>query len=328
MIKWFINNESPVPLYVQLKELIRYYISTGAIQSNQRLPTIKDLSRKLEVNFETIRKAYKDLEQEGLLTTKRGSGTFASNHASSGASTFTGTEIESTTLSTPKAPLKRLLREGVLIEEIKIMVAQALSEVSAEASEQSVIFTECNVSQILEISSLLQNYLGLNVAPVLLGDLRKETERLARSGSLLAVLTTGFHMNEVRKALQGLAVKVDFLVTSMSPETRRQLASVDKTNRYGFICRDVESIPFYREMLREELGLHSNIECCILDDESRVKELMETVGVLLVSPPVYDDVKKLAPSNLLVFNVFNRVDPMSLMIIKENILGATRPAWS
>ncbi|MGH9962327.1 MAG: hypothetical protein ACREBC_35290, partial [Pyrinomonadaceae bacterium] len=177
-------------------------------------------------------------------------------------------------------------------------------------------------SQISEISALLMNYLNLHVEPVLLKDLRTEIEKISKlDGQLLAVITTGFHMREVRRALLGLPVKIDFLITNMSLETRRELDALDKTVRYGFVCRDQDSIPFYKEMLREELGLSSSIDCCVWEEQTKVNALLESVDVLLVSPPVYEEIKRLAPARLRIFNVFNRVDPMSLMIIKEKILG-------
>lgn len=170
---------------------------------------------------------------------------------------------------------------------------------------------------------MLKNYLSLNVRPVLLRDLRREVERtLKRNVELQAILTTGFHMKEVQNALMGLSVRIDFLITNMSLETRRALAALDESARYGFVCRDQESIDFYKDMLREELGLNSNIRCCTFEEEARLRSLFESVDILLVSPPVYGDVKRLAPTDLPIFNVFNRVDPMSLMMIKESLHGA------
>ena len=55
MIKWFIDRENKVPLYLQLKDLIKYYISTGAIQDNDQLPGVVTLAQELGVNFDTIR---------------------------------------------------------------------------------------------------------------------------------------------------------------------------------------------------------------------------------------------------------------------------------
>ena len=64
MIKWRIDKSNKVHLYLQLKDLIKYYISTGAIKDNQQLPGVNTLGNELGVNFETVRKAYKELERE------------------------------------------------------------------------------------------------------------------------------------------------------------------------------------------------------------------------------------------------------------------------
>lgn len=76
MQRWRIDKNSKVPFYLQLKELIEYYISTGAIKDNHQLPGVNTLGKKLGINFETVRKAYKELEKEGLISMERGRGTY------------------------------------------------------------------------------------------------------------------------------------------------------------------------------------------------------------------------------------------------------------
>ncbi len=76
MIRWFVDKESKMPLYVQLKDEIQYYISTGALSSEEQLPPVKSMAKELGSNFETVRKAYKELEREGLITMKRSEGTY------------------------------------------------------------------------------------------------------------------------------------------------------------------------------------------------------------------------------------------------------------
>src|SRR5512135_458901 len=80
MIKWFIDKDNKVPLYLQLTDLIKYYISTGEIKDKDQLPGVNVLARELRINFETVRKAYKELEKEGLLVTRRAKGTYATLH--------------------------------------------------------------------------------------------------------------------------------------------------------------------------------------------------------------------------------------------------------
>ncbi|MGH9961430.1 MAG: GntR family transcriptional regulator, partial [Pyrinomonadaceae bacterium] len=139
MIKWFVDKDSKVPLYLQLEVLIRYYISTGAIQVDQRLPTVKDLAKKLEINSETIRKAYKELEKEGLIETKRRRGTFATGRRRLQKQTSHPPGAESQPLGSVKNLFTRLLHKGVPLEEVRIIVDQALNEVSSEASRQRLV---------------------------------------------------------------------------------------------------------------------------------------------------------------------------------------------
>jgi len=323
MIKWFVDKDNKVPLYLQLKDLIKYYISTGAIQDKQQLPTVNELAKELEINFETIRKAYKELEKEGLISTRRGKGTFVNGHITPRPVIKAGAAVESGLMESAKNMVRQFLQRGKDIDEIKKMFDQAINEVSMENSKQLVVFSECNLLQIKEISQLLGGYLNLPVEPVLLADLREKVEKIYEEDrKLLAVITTGFHVNEVRKALANIPVNIDFLVTNMSPEIRRELDAFDKFARYGFICRDQESISFYKDLLKSELGIKTDISCCILEDESEVKALLDTLDVLLVSPPVYEDIKRMAPPDFPIFNVFDRVDPMSLKVVKERILAA------
>ncbi len=56
MVKRLIDKKSRIPPYLQLKDLLKYFISTGAIQENERLPGVMELAAELGINFETVRK--------------------------------------------------------------------------------------------------------------------------------------------------------------------------------------------------------------------------------------------------------------------------------
>lgn len=72
-----INPHSPVPIYRQIMDQIRYQILAGVIKESQKLPSVRDLSRSVKVNPMTVSKSYAYLEMEGLLDRKRGIGVFA-----------------------------------------------------------------------------------------------------------------------------------------------------------------------------------------------------------------------------------------------------------
>ncbi len=76
-----IDFESRVPLYVQIEEQIRAMISAGQLRSGERLPTIRDLADELQVNYNTVAQAYRQLDSEGDVSTQRGRGTFVTGIA-------------------------------------------------------------------------------------------------------------------------------------------------------------------------------------------------------------------------------------------------------
>jgi|GEM_PF-6129094 len=54
------------------------YISTGSLAANEQLPPVKSLAKTLNINFQTVRKAYQEVENDGLLRIIQGEGTFVS----------------------------------------------------------------------------------------------------------------------------------------------------------------------------------------------------------------------------------------------------------
>jgi GntR family transcriptional regulator len=66
------------PLYLQLMQQIRYAIETGVLQNNDLLPGIRTLAEQLVVSHNTVAKAYSELEHEGLIELRHGSGAYVS----------------------------------------------------------------------------------------------------------------------------------------------------------------------------------------------------------------------------------------------------------
>jgi len=64
------------PLYLQLMQQIRHAVETGALRDGEQLPGIRTLAEELVVSPNTVAKAYSELEHEGLLEMRHGSGAF------------------------------------------------------------------------------------------------------------------------------------------------------------------------------------------------------------------------------------------------------------
>lgn len=71
-----LNQSSGVPLYLQLMDQVRHAIDTGALKPGDQLPGIRKLAEDLVMNPNTVVRAYRELEHEGVLELRHGSGAF------------------------------------------------------------------------------------------------------------------------------------------------------------------------------------------------------------------------------------------------------------
>jgi GntR family transcriptional regulator len=73
-----LNPSSGVPIYLQLMEQIKHAIETGALRAGDQLPTIRKLAEDLVMNPNTVVRAYRELQHEGVIELRHGSGAFIS----------------------------------------------------------------------------------------------------------------------------------------------------------------------------------------------------------------------------------------------------------
>jgi GntR family transcriptional regulator len=71
-----IDSASRTPIYRQLMAQIREAVARGRMQAEERLPSVRDLSRQLVINPNTVARVYTELEREGILNTRPGLGVF------------------------------------------------------------------------------------------------------------------------------------------------------------------------------------------------------------------------------------------------------------
>jgi GntR family transcriptional regulator len=76
MLVFRLTSKSNVAPYVQLAEQVRQALLTGVLREGDRLPTVKDVVGSLAINANTVLKAYRELEREGLVEGRQGIGTF------------------------------------------------------------------------------------------------------------------------------------------------------------------------------------------------------------------------------------------------------------
>jgi GntR family transcriptional regulator len=75
-VSFHLRPDSGVPPYLQLVQQIRQAVRMGVLDVGDRLPTVKEVVAELAINPNTVQKAYRELEHEGLVEGRQGVGTF------------------------------------------------------------------------------------------------------------------------------------------------------------------------------------------------------------------------------------------------------------
>ena len=89
------NPSLGVPIYLQLVEQVKHAIETGALRAGDQLPSIRPLAEELVINANTVAKAYRELEREGVVELRQGAGAFVADTARAqpgGAERFRGAQ--------------------------------------------------------------------------------------------------------------------------------------------------------------------------------------------------------------------------------------------
>ena len=99
-----ISTKDGVPIYVQIVNQVKYLVAAGRLAPGEEVPPIRVLAEQLVVNPNTVAKAYHELEREGLVTKRHGSGTYISDNGS---------------------PLARRERMKILTQRVDALLAEA-----------------------------------------------------------------------------------------------------------------------------------------------------------------------------------------------------------
>lgn len=137
MVLFQKNEDSDIPIWLQLKNRIVYLIESGGLKPGDKLPTVRSMSVEACINANTVLKAYSALEQEGYVETGVGRGTFVAQHSFADLLSEESTQkaMESLTADYVAASLELGLSpkdiEMYLVKYLR--ASQPLSETAAES---------------------------------------------------------------------------------------------------------------------------------------------------------------------------------------------------
>jgi GntR family transcriptional regulator len=85
VIEYHLDGRSGVSAYLQLVQQTRQALRLGVLREGDQLPTVKDVVARIAINPNTVLKAYRELEREGLVSARQGVGTFVTRTLADGS---------------------------------------------------------------------------------------------------------------------------------------------------------------------------------------------------------------------------------------------------
>jgi DNA-binding transcriptional regulator YhcF (GntR family) len=210
-----INQKSRVPVHVQLEEQIKHLILTGSFEVGSRLPSIRAMAGFLRVNRNTVARVISDLEREGYVESRRGSGVYVVEPP-----------MEAEDLKRQEV-LERVMdlaaAQGVLVEDLAYAL---LARAGAKPQEKTrILFVECTRAELDRFSAELEDQLPVEVEKVLLEDLAQRVSGEEELPWRMAV-TTFFHVHEVQEIMEPRGIETVALLAEANLESLQRLTEL------------------------------------------------------------------------------------------------------
>ncbi|MGI6604072.1 MAG: GntR family transcriptional regulator [Firmicutes bacterium] len=247
-----VNHKSDIPLYVQVKNQIKHFISSGVWEAGLKLPTERELAAMLTVSRNTVSVAYKELEAEGYLVSRQGRGTFVAGE---------------------KLVRKNLSRKERLLKIIDLALAEAtelgfspddfLSFTVARAQERkwatnklSLAFVAAAKEQVGYFRRELKAEEGLLIKAWLLEEIRRDPEGAReRLVNMDLIVTNLMDVDELRRLLEPCSQPIQGISLDLQLETIVRIARLPEGSTLALICQSKVFAERVKQALKDA-GIH------------------------------------------------------------------------
>ena len=219
-----INSKSHVPVHVQLEGQIKHLILAGRFEVGSRLPSIRALAGYLRVNRNTVARVISDLEREGYVESRRGSGVYVV--------TPPVDEEEAKRHEVLERVMNLAAARGIPVEELGYELL-ARGGVMPQA-KTPILFVECTEAELFQFSEELEDQLPVEVERVLVEDLAERVSGEEELPWRMAV-TTFFHVHEVQETVEPLGIETVALLAEANIESLRRLTDLPSGTPVGVV---------------------------------------------------------------------------------------------
>jgi GntR family transcriptional regulator len=288
MIKFNLDKEVSLSFYDQIKGQLLSAIYCGKIKEGDRLPSIRELSEDLGVNYKTVRRIYLGLADEGYLEMLRGSGAFLRKR--SDENTYEQmrrkavfkllnevTEKARSLGLTPEqfARLFEGLTTGANLRKIKLAVV--------DHEEEAFIF-----------SRELKMRLGADVISLALD---AGSEALSEAKEVDYLLTTSWHMEEVRELAESIGKPV--LEIKPSHQIYTEILAAARDRNIAVVIQDERTMHASHEIFMNlyHPSTQKRFWIASIDREDLIEDIVDKADLIFVSPMCWDEMRKRTPAD-------------------------------
>jgi GntR family transcriptional regulator len=219
-----INSKSHVPVHVQLEGQIKHLIHTGNFAVGSRLPSIRAMAGFLRINRNTVARVFSDLEREGYVESRRGSGVYVLEPPVE-ADEEKRREVVERVMDLAAA-------RSVPVEDLAYAL---LARAGTEPPEKvRILFVECTVAELNQFSDELEEQLPVEVEKILIGDLAERLSGVEDAPWQLAV-TTFFHIHEVQELVEPFGIEAVALLAEATLEGLQRLMELPSQTPVGVV---------------------------------------------------------------------------------------------
>lgn len=239
-----LNHATGVPVFQQIVDQVTYMIETGQLEDGDQLPSSRMLADNLHVNRNTVARAYGELGKHGLVSSQGRRGMVVRN---SGRARERMSARESAHRVLAGA-VARCLELGLPPEEIASLAYQ--QSLHAKRTEVQLAFVECNRERADALAADLSEAIEAPIRPLVLDEIQPPDVQGAD-----LVVTTFYHLAEVRKAVRELASdappEVLGIVIGPHVRTLARLSQIPRGERIGIYYTTEEQAHGIRQSLAD-----------------------------------------------------------------------------
>ena len=293
-----IDQKSHVPVHVQLKEQIKHLILTGNFEVGSRLPSIRAMAGFLRINRNTVARVISDLEREGFVESRRGSGVYV---------------VE------PPVDEEELRRHEVLERVMDLAAAQdvsveelgyaLLARAGVKPQEKTqILFVECTKEELDQFSAELEEQLPVEIEKVLVEDLPARLSGVVEPPWRMAV-TTFFHVHEVQELVEPLGIETVALLAEATLESLQRLTELPAGTPVGVVGNSQTCMENSSRSI-EGAGLdHLNLTETYVERVDEARGLFDQVPVIVCSSFTASRLRELgSPEGLELLEVDRTLD--------------------